>query len=98
MLSGIRIYYYHNMPYLDRLCFPNNIRIKNVKSKIGIIHGTKDKLININHTYELLNIIKKYCPENYYKPLIVTAGHNNIELNNKFLFMNYVKMFIDIKK
>jgi hypothetical protein len=96
MLSGIRIYYDFHMPYLDYLCFSNNIRIKDVKSKIGIIHGLEDKLINVKHTYELLKIIKLYCPKNYYKPLIVNAGHNNIEINNKILVMNYIKMFIHI--
>tara|TARA_B110000114_G_scaffold135461_1_gene142187 strand:+ start:148 stop:882 length:735 start_codon:yes stop_codon:yes gene_type:complete len=90
MLSGIRIYYDHNMPYLDNFCFPNNIRIRDVKSKIGIIHGTEDKLINVKHTYELLNII-----ENKYKPLIINAGHNNIETTNTNEFINYVKKFID---
>lgn len=94
MLSGIRIYYHHNLKYLDYLCFPNNIRIKKVKSKIGIIHGTDDKLINIKHTYELLHIIKIYCPDNYYKPLIVNAGHNNIEVKNKNVFTNYINSFI----
>lgn len=92
MISGIRIYY--EIPFLDYVCFPNNIRIRDAKNKIGIIHGTVDKLINVRHTYELLKIIKIYCPENYYKPLIVKAGHNNIETTNTNLFINYVNDFI----
>ena len=92
MLSGIQIYY--DIPFLDNLCFPNNYRIKDAKNKIAIIHGTVDKLINIRHTYELIKIIKIYCPDNYYKPLIVKAGHNNIETNNTSIFINYINNFI----
>lgn len=92
MLSGIQVYY--NIQYLDYICFPNNYRIKKSKNKIAIIHGTLDKLINIRHAYELLNIIKTYCPKNYYKPLIVKADHNKIESNNTKKFINYINNFI----
>ena len=92
MLSGIKVYY--DIPFLDNLCFPNNLRIRDSKNKIAIIHGTVDKLINVRHTYELLKIIKIYCPKNYYEPLIIKAGHNNIEINHTNLFINYVNNFI----
>ena len=73
--------------------FPTIHRIKHAKNRIGIIHGTVDKLINVSHSYNLLSTIKKYCPHNYYKPLIVNAGHNNIERNHTKLFIDYVSEF-----
>jgi len=92
MLSGIQIYY--DISFLDYLCFPNNYRIKDAKNKIAIIHGTVDKLINVKHTYELIKLINLNCPKNYYKPLLVKGGHNNIEMNNTNIFINYINNFI----
>lgn len=93
LASGVRLYY-NNLEVLDYLCFPTIQRIKNTKNKIGIIHGTVDKLINVSHAYQLISTIKKYCPQNYYKPLIVNAGHNNIERKHTILFVNYLREFI----
>ena len=92
LASGTRMYF-SNLEVLDYFCFPTIHRIKNAKNRIGIIHGTVDKLINVSHSYELLLTIKKYCPQNYYKPLFVNAGHSNIEKKHTGLFINYVREF-----
>lgn len=93
LASGIRMYF-NGLEFLDYLCFPTIQRIKKAKNSIGIIHGTVDKLINVSHAYQLISTIKKYCPQNYYKPLIVNAGHSNIEKKHTMLFINYLREFI----
>lgn len=93
LASGARLYL-NDLEFLDYLCFPTIQRIKNAKNSIGIIHGTVDKLINVNHAYKLISTIKNYCPQNYYRPLIVNAGHSNIEKKHTILFINYVREFI----
>ena len=98
LASGARLYldvekYNYIIKFiLDYLYLPSILRIKKSTSKIGIIHGYNDKLIPIENSYCLIKKIKK---ENYYKPLYVNAGHNNIEIKHTEKVTNYIKKFIN---
>lgn len=68
--------------------FKNYQKIKNIHCGIKIAHGSDDTIININHSYKLLELI----PANLkLEPVWVEAEHNNI-----IIFMDFKKVISDL--
>lgn len=69
--------------------FCNDQKIQDIKCKIFIIHGQKDKLINIDHCRKM---VKKVKQATYWFPS--EGDHNNIINCYRVQFYNNCKKFI----
>lgn len=79
------------MAILDRQFAPNIIKIKQVSRPVFLIHGTRDELVDIQNSHDLLQVMPECC---VYSPLWVGAGHNDIESLHKGLFIGELNSFI----
>jgi len=72
--------------------FPNVDRIGQVCCPVYIVHGTKDEIIPISHTEELV----KNCRQGIaYPPFIVeNGGHNNLEIIARHSFYDNFLTFL----
>lgn len=81
---------YKYIKFISFGIFDNLKKIKNVKSKLLIIHGTKDKIIpykNAKNLYNAFNGEKKFVT-------IQGGNHNNLEKTNPLLFWNSIRNFL----
>ena len=79
------------MSVLDDQFAPNIKRIGHIRAPVLLVHGTKDKLINIQNSHDLYSAIQ---PCATFPPLWVEAGHNDIESLHKGLFVSTVTSFV----
>lgn len=76
--------------FLAKKSFNSIKKIKHLKSKLLIIHGTEDKQIPIKMGEKLFQIYKG--PKQFVR--IENAGHNNIQLVNPDAFWNGIELFL----
>jgi len=78
--------------------FPNLSNITKVKFPIMIIHGTEDKVINVEHGRQLVRIARKSRSnkdvENVVEAIINDAGHNDIETNYQAKYISFLTDFL----
>jgi pimeloyl-ACP methyl ester carboxylesterase len=79
------------MSVLDDQFAPNIKRIGHIRAPVLLVHGTKDKLINVQNSHDLYSAIQ---PCAAFPPLWVEAGHNDIESLHKGLFVSTVTSFV----
>mmetsp|Transcript_64925 Transcript_64925/g.130546 ORF Transcript_64925/g.130546 Transcript_64925/m.130546 type:complete len:268 (+) Transcript_64925:123-926(+) len=75
--------------------FPNCDRMKNIKSPVFIIHGTRDEVVPFWHGQELfLACERRYRARPFW---VHGAGHNNIEslLRQTTAFHDHIRSFFD---
>jgi len=75
LLSGIKVIHPNQSRKYCIDPFPSYEKIKNVKPKVLVIHGTEDEVINFSHGLQMYELAV-----NKFEPLWVEgAGHNDIE-------------------
>ena len=79
------------MSFMDDYFAPNVKIIKGVSVPVFIVHGTRDTVIAIQNSHDLSNALPSKCA---YPPLWVEAGHNDIEVLHKGLFISSISSFI----
>ena len=98
LASGARVIIQGNrmprqwMRQLDKVFGPNINYIGHIRQPVYIIHGTKDDIIPIRNSYELWDRLK---PQAQYPPLWLDAGHNDIEVLHRGLFISCVHLVVD---
>lgn len=98
LASGARVLMQGNripkswMRNLDSIFGPNIFFIGAIRQPVYIIHGTKDEIIPIRNSYDLWERLK---PQAQYPPLWLDAGHNDIELLHRSLFISCVQSYVE---
>jgi len=77
---------------LDAVALANIKRIGKVKALVLAIHGSADDVVSVDNTHAL---IAASSPTSYYPPLIVDAGHNDIECKFQSLFLEILQAFVN---
>jgi|LauGreDrversion4_2_1035121.scaffolds.fasta_scaffold00055_23 pimeloyl-ACP methyl ester carboxylesterase len=76
---------------LDAVALANIKRIGEVRALVLAIHGSADDVVSVDNTHAL---IAASSPDTYYPPLIVDAGHNDIECKFQSLFLETLHAFV----
>lgn len=77
--------------------FENNKKINKIKNKVLFIHGNNDKIIPIENSKKLFEILEKTNNFNFEKKLLKTNGtHNNSIFSDDYdSNFNFIKDFLD---
>lgn len=101
LASGARVMMQGNrmpktwMRQLDGIFGPNIFYIGQIRQPVYIIHGTKDEIIPIRNSYDLWACLK---PQAQYPPLWLEAGHNDIEMLHRSLFISCVQSYAEHRR
>jgi len=76
---------------LDEVALGNIKRIREVRAPVLAVHGSADDIVSVDNTHAL---IAACVVETYFPPLIVDAGHNDIECKFQSLFLETIQAFI----
>lgn len=79
------------MSMLDDQFAPNVKLVKNIAKPVFVIHGTMDKLINIQNGHDLIDALPGHCS---YPPLWLQSGHNDVESVHPGLFISSISTFL----
>jgi pimeloyl-ACP methyl ester carboxylesterase len=74
---------------LDAVALANINSIRNIRCPVFFVHGTRDDVVSVDNSYELLAASASDFP-----PLWVDAGHNDIESRFQSLFVSSLKDFL----
>eukprot|EP01083_Nonionella_stella_P254309 874022_1 len=92
-MSGLRVMQHFDKTYWFDI-YPVINQIQHVFAPIFVIHGNKDKEIDIQHG----KILSRIAPNSYQPWFVPYAGHNDIEVLFPDILFKKIKKFIKYLK